>query len=115
MAGLDDRAHQAGDTDAVAAHMRVDLAAFPGLDRKTHRGAVFGAEGEDVADLDAAAGAEAIGGHRTFGNLGVLLLFHRVEIGKASDGRGVGGEQLVRSEEHTSELQSLMRTSYAVF
>src|SRR3546814_8064102 len=25
------------------------------------------------------------------------------------------GEQVLRSEEHTSELQSLMRTSYAVF
>src|SRR3546814_8788651 len=28
---------------------------------------------------------------------------------------GVGGERAVRSEEHTSELQSLMRISYAVF
>src|SRR3546814_3164902 len=27
----------------------------------------------------------------------------------------VGGEALTRSEEHTSELQSLMRISYAVF
>src|SRR3546814_1796399 len=29
--------------------------------------------------------------------------------------RGVGGAGLARSEEHTSELQSLMRISYAVF
>src|SRR3546814_6530128 len=29
--------------------------------------------------------------------------------------RRLQGQQLVRSEEHTSELQSLMRTSYAVF
>src|SRR3546814_2512213 len=28
---------------------------------------------------------------------------------------GAGGGQIVRSEEHTSELQSLMRISYAVF
>src|SRR3546814_7317419 len=28
---------------------------------------------------------------------------------------GTNGRLLVRSEEHTSELQSLMRTSYAVF
>src|SRR3546814_2952488 len=28
---------------------------------------------------------------------------------------GIDGEQQVRSEEHTSELQSLMRISYAVF
>src|SRR3546814_3299364 len=29
--------------------------------------------------------------------------------------QGVGGVQIFRSEEHTSELQSLMRISYAVF
>src|SRR3546814_1494204 len=29
--------------------------------------------------------------------------------------RGAGGAPLLRSEEHTSELQSLMRISYAVF
>src|SRR3546814_3119996 len=28
---------------------------------------------------------------------------------------GIGGAHLLRSEEHTSELQSLMRISYAVF
>src|SRR3546814_7321570 len=27
----------------------------------------------------------------------------------------IGGDQIMRSEEHTSELQSLMRISYAVF
>src|SRR3546814_10791397 len=32
-----------------------------------------------------------------------------------SAGRMVLGEQVIRSEEHTSELQSLMRSSYAVF
>src|SRR3546814_8776422 len=30
-------------------------------------------------------------------------------------GRRIGDQQPVRSEEHTSELQSLMRSSYAVF
>src|SRR3546814_2668575 len=43
--------------------------------------------------------------------------------GAAQPGRGAGKaapgaapeERLTRSEEHTSELQSLMRTSYAVF
>src|SRR3546814_9986325 len=30
-------------------------------------------------------------------------------------GHGRGGHEDLRSEEHTSELQSLMRTSYAVF
>src|SRR3546814_4826745 len=28
---------------------------------------------------------------------------------------GIGGDEGLRSEEHTSELQSLMRSSYAVF
>src|SRR3546814_3151493 len=32
-----------------------------------------------------------------------------------SGGAGIGGVLEPRSEEHTSELQSLMRTSYAVF
>src|SRR3546814_9618997 len=42
--------------------------------------------------------------------------------GLRHDGRGIwfarlrdGGEVRIRSEEHTSELQSLMRISYAVF
>src|SRR3546814_3681949 len=30
-------------------------------------------------------------------------------------GQGIGARLMDRSEEHTSELQSLMRTSYAVF
>src|SRR3546814_7699674 len=37
----------------------------------------------------------------------------RPEIGLGLDPRGDG--EIVRSEEHTSELQSLMRISYAVF
>src|SRR3546814_2038419 len=40
------------------------------------------------------------------------------DAGRQPEGRGVGACDrfvLVRSEEHTSELQSLMRTSYAVF
>src|SRR3546814_5766472 len=38
----------------------------------------------------------------------------RVQAQHRHGGRGLGGGG-VRSEEHTSELQSLMRTSYAVF
>src|SRR3546814_112571 len=37
------------------------------------------------------------------------------EIERAVDGRRRGGTCALRSEEHTSELQSLMSTSYAVF
>src|SRR3546814_2465711 len=36
-------------------------------------------------------------------------------IGKLSSGIGADLATWLRSEEHTSELQSLMRTSYAVF
>src|SRR3546814_10083596 len=48
-------------------------------------------------------------------------LFHQlarrqqVEIEILFDDAGIGGGELHRSEEHTSELQSLMRISYAVF
>src|SRR3546814_4004652 len=45
------------------------------------------------------------------GNVGRLDAGHAVE---ADLGDVVGG-RLARSEEHTSELQSLMRISYAVF
>src|SRR3546814_6791268 len=36
-------------------------------------------------------------------------------LGDEQAGEGEGAELVVRSEEHTSELQSLMRISYAVF
>src|SRR3546814_2684379 len=39
----------------------------------------------------------------------------RVEHRDPPLGGGVGGEGLAETEEHTSELQSLMRISYAVF
>src|SRR3546814_2821448 len=39
----------------------------------------------------------------------------RLVLGVPFYGYGFGGEKANRSEEHTSELQSLMRISYAVF
>src|SRR3546814_10215252 len=39
----------------------------------------------------------------------------RAEMALVSTSSICQGEQVARSEEHTSELQSLMRTSYAVF
>src|SRR3546814_1701052 len=42
--------------------------------------------------------------------------FHYNRIGELSLVPGIiKGENIIRSEEHTSELQSLMRISYAVF
>src|SRR3546814_3224800 len=38
-----------------------------------------------------------------------------VNVVNRTGGSGVVGHQAIRSEEHTSELQSLMRISYAVF
>src|SRR3546814_6350923 len=41
--------------------------------------------------------------------------FHRDELAVLDDSRHLAWGYVARSEEHTSELQSLMRTSYAVF
>src|SRR3546814_8100155 len=47
--------------------------------------------------------------------LGLAAIGAGVHAHRAPDGAGHAGEELERSEEHTSELQSLMRISYAVF
>src|SRR3546814_9751228 len=39
----------------------------------------------------------------------------QVELARPQRDAGIGGQREGRSEEQTSELQSLMRTSYAVF
>src|SRR3546814_4533490 len=51
----------------------------------------------------------ALGGAGASSDAGVLAL------GVDADHRAVDDQQVGRSEEHTSELQSLMRISYAVF
>src|SRR3546814_10577196 len=59
-----------------------------------------------------------VGGDTTRGTLSVCVAAHGfVEPGRALRrvGARVGDDVWVRSEEHTSELQSLMRISYAVF
>src|SRR3546814_1159433 len=58
----------------------------------------------------------AVGQHRRLGDAGGAAggLQDRHVIGRGS-GFEVVGRRLARSEEHTSELQSLMRISYAVF
>src|SRR3546814_1516328 len=51
------------------------------------------------------------------GNIDKLTECVRFPDTKAGPGRAIGGSEHIplRSEEHTSELQSLMRISYAVF
>src|SRR3546814_8948464 len=45
----------------------------------------------------------------------IIIAAGAVVIARAPRRRGADREFAVRSEEHTSELQSLMRSSYAVF
>src|SRR3546814_16775590 len=54
------------------------------------------------------------GEHPTYTRL-VFDWLERVEYALATEGRGATLRFARRSEEHTSELQSLMRISYAVF
>src|SRR3546814_5106178 len=86
-----------------------------------------------LADAEAVVGAEEAGalvdqadarGRRSYRRLAVdgdrlqgLVDGHRVgeELGEAGQLRGAHRGLIGRSEEHTSELQSLMRISYAVF
>src|SRR3546814_9696327 len=65
--------------------------------------------GEEDADIGRALGRERP--HRRAEDAVHDL---RLEVG-GQDRRGAVGAHTARSEEHTSELQSLMRISYAVF
>src|SRR3546814_12905298 len=49
------------------------------------------------------------------GRVGMRLAHRLMLAGVAADARRVSDRDEGRSEEHTSELQSLMRNSYAVF
>src|SRR3546814_6787166 len=84
--------------------------------------------GQQLADREAEAAAR--GGGIIFGDL--ALAVHRIDaqpdverralraqfVEQRTETRDLAGrieDQMIRSEEHTSELQSLMRISYAVF
>src|SRR3546814_6676970 len=54
-------------------------------------------------------------GHKLYGPSGIGVLYGREELLDAMPPYMGGGDMISRSEEHTSELQSLMRISYAVF
>src|SRR3546814_2321852 len=93
-----------------------------GLDPVTHlvvdvacdgheRGASGGREVDDAADdlaVEALRVEEPLGGEHEVGALDAVVELHLV-------GYEVEAGHESRSEEHTSELQSLMRISYAVF
>src|SRR3546814_371044 len=83
-----------------------------GLDRVEHLHRLDDAQ--RLAGLDCLADADE--GRLVWRGRGVIGADHRrapdVAVGQ---GRARGGRAAARSEEHTSELPSLMRTSYAVF
>src|SRR3546814_2511893 len=62
------------------------------------------------ADLDQRRAAE-----RVIGGAHCLPLARSRSVGVGADLADAALERVIRSEEHTSELQSLMRISYAVF
>src|SRR3546814_5992605 len=77
------------------------------------------AEFAEIVSFDGAASlAVAAAGHGHHAGLAGLAQFHRLAIAAGWHGEWAAVPALImasRSEEHTSELQSLMRTSYAVF
>src|SRR3546814_2964164 len=105
--------------EAVAGHHHARELGVVDLDQvrqPARRAAAAGELGEDAAGLGQRLDHQHAGHHRPVGEMAleerlvgadVLVAEHalaRLEFGDA-----------IRSEEHTSELQSLMRTSYAVF
>src|SRR3546814_5225768 len=87
----------------IAAHAGVAL--IGGAAGEDHRvGGRHMSVGPDE-ERDAAVDVVA-GGHLLRGRLGMEIQHRGIDR---------GAEAVARSEEHTSELQSLMRTSYAVF
>src|SRR3546814_8055375 len=74
---------------------------FRSVDRRRHLEGALVAVAHDAGDP---LGIDRAGAHHA----GDLLL-------QGADLRALGARMVVRSEEHTSELQSLMRISYAVF
>src|SRR3546814_10029261 len=77
------------------------------------RVAGFGVARTDAAVLEAARLAAAL--EEAVGDQRILANARHGAAGAAHADRPILEDRMIRSEEHTSELQSLMRTSYAVF
>src|SRR3546814_9738896 len=78
--------------------------------------AAAGAARGTLRALPAAAGLPAGGGHRrSRQGLGPAATARAVELRDFRPGERSAGALILRSEEHTSELQSLLRISYDVF
>src|SRR3546814_10632690 len=100
-----------GARDPQRIFARGRLAPRAVIDGKTARGAAFGI---DVVII--AAEALAIEIHRRrHAQIGALRQRAAVIDRRRRGPAAVAARNILRSEEHTSELQSLMRISYAVF
>src|SRR3546814_1666733 len=103
--------HDAVGIDIVEFEIEIDLAA-PLVDVRGHRvpDAAFLEHGQPHDELRAVAhaGNDELE-DRALVRFGKAAAIERIGVGDAKLARGE------RSEEHTSELQSLMRISYAVF
>src|SRR3546814_7143208 len=71
--------------------------------------------GREVQSVRARAQRPAAGAVRTGGRAGTGARGPAEQHAAGAEGRARAGAAVRRSEEHTSELQSLMRISYAVF
>src|SRR3546814_3689465 len=93
-----------------------DITIVHGVSFTLEKGRVLGLIGESGAGkstIGLAALAYGRGGVRITG--GEVLLDGEDILALGSGIRSIRGNRVCRSEEHTSELQSLMRISYAVF
>src|SRR3546814_8445735 len=74
---------------------------------------------KSIRDLLQEEGFRLVGAHDVLEGLlarqGLLTRTATDEMAMADIARGLAAARAIRSEEHTSELQSLMRISYAVF
>src|SRR3546814_6489012 len=104
-------------SDVCSSDLRVHIAVRNNAPKQCatvgrHQAAHFRIVAEQVPDWEQAARCEKEA-------LAVRILTELIALGRpaVAEGPGVDGlpHALLRSEEHTSELQSLMRISYAVF
>src|SRR3546814_3726256 len=99
----DAAADEAGDDAIVVTGIRSSLATALG-EKRTSDNIVEVIQAEDIGKLPDQNHAEVLE------NVTGVQITRQAGVGNAVQIRGTD-----RSEEHTSELQSLMRTSYAVF
>src|SRR5437764_9510487 len=77
VAGVDDSADQTRDADAVGTAMDRHVDAIGAGDQRLHRIGIFGAEIEDLADLDAARIDALVGRHFALVTLGIVDVLGR--------------------------------------